>query len=69
MTDIQRYSIHSSGYGNAYEVASDNGDFCLFEDVQDYIVKLKLQFEERLTNAVCEAYDDGYLSAFHPNQE
>lgn len=31
-----------------------------FEDVQDYIIKLKLQFEERLANAVNEAYDEGY---------
>lgn len=35
-----------------------------FEDVQDFIVKLKLDFEERLSNAVNDAYDEGYLNGY-----
>lgn len=33
-----------------------------FPDVQEYIIKLKLDFEKRLANAVNDAYDEGYLN-------
>lgn len=61
MTEIERYSIHSSGYGNAYEVACTSGDFVMYDDIQTHIVRLKLDFEERLSAAVNDAYDQGYV--------
>lgn len=35
-----------------------------FKEVQEYIVKLKLEFEERLANAVNDAYDEGYAEGY-----
>lgn len=58
---IDRYIICASGYGEAYEVQSKDGAFVLYEDMHEYIVKLKLKFEERLSNAVNDAYDQGYV--------
>lgn len=59
---IQRYIICASGYGDAYEVQSKDGDFVMYDDMQDLIVKMKLDFEERLANAVNDSYDEGYLN-------
>lgn len=57
---IDRYIICASGYGEAYEVPAKDGAFVLYEDMQEYIVKLKLEFEERLANGVNAGYDEGY---------
>lgn len=58
---IDRYIICASGYGEAYEVPAKDGAFVLYDDMHEYIVKLKLEFEERLSHAVNDAYDQGYV--------
>lgn len=38
-----------------------SGSFVVpFEDVHEFIIKLKLDFEQLRANAVNEAYDEGY---------
>lgn len=32
-----------------------------YVDVEDYVFKLKFDFEQRLANAVNDAYDQGYV--------
>lgn len=61
---IDRYGIGSSGYGAAYEYPLKDGDYVMYEDMHDYVIKLKLDFESRMANAVNEAYDEGWKEGY-----
>lgn len=61
---IDRYIICASGYGEAYEVPAKEGAFVLYDDMHEYIVKLKLEFEERLANGVNAGYDEGWKDGY-----